>query len=221
MKKIIIFALCLFTIGCSNNVNFVLEDNVSYDYTSESYTPTSKMYVKYPRFTDGKFDLINKIIENDIISFVQDYYDNIYEGLTLNINYEISYQGKDMISIVYTGTGNVETAAHPTNIFKTININISQNKKVYLSNLYNIDDDFIELFKEEFKKQVNLEKSIILDSYNDNDLKELLKNADLKSNIMSYLKDKNVGLSFEVPHAIGDYITITINNEKLEKFKIK
>lgn len=220
MKRIIVIVLCLFIVGC-NNANFVSSENISYDHISKSYTPTSEIYVKYPRFIGEKFDLINEIIEKDIISFIQDYYDDIYEGLTLDVNYEVSYQEKNIISIVYTGIGNVESAAHPINIFKSININIPQNKKIYLNNLYNIDDNFVELFKEEFNKQVSFEKSIILNNYSDNDLKELLKNTDLKHSVMSYLKNEKVGLSLEVPHAIGDYIIIEIDSKKLEKFKIK
>lgn len=190
------------------------DTNVTYEINSNEYTYKlngNNVLIKYPVLISDKFDftIINDTIKETAL--------NIFSidkevNQEINIEYEVTFSNNSFISIVFKGLINATSSAHPSNIFYTLNINIENSSKIRLTDIYNIDDDFVEICRNELKKQLDSNIAIYLD----NELKDMLINSDQKSEVYSYYKEKSVGISFPTIHVIGDHSEIEISKELLK-----
>ena len=69
-----------------------------------------------------------------------------YRGGNIDINYKIVCQEPEFLSIIYSGVGNVSGAAHPSNLFYTTNLDITNTKILRLNDIVDINDDFVNMF---------------------------------------------------------------------------
>ena len=190
------------------------DTNVTYEINSNEYTYKlngNNVLIKYPVLISDKFDftIINDTIKETAL--------NIFSidkevNQEVNIEYEVTFSNNSFISIVFKGLINATSSAHPSNIFYTLNINIENSSKIRLTDIYNIDDDFVEICRNELKKQLDSNIAIYLD----NELKDMLINSDKKSEVYSYYKEESVGISFPTIHVIGDHSEIEISKELLK-----
>lgn len=196
--------------------------NAIYEINSNTYTYTlyeNNVSIKYPILSSNEIDLasVNKLIKETALNiftvdkeFKQD----------INISYEIVFNNNKFISIIFTGLANATPSAHPRNMFYTLNIDIERGSKIKLTDIYNIDDSFIELYKSELKKQTIPYIAMYLENYTNEELKKMFNNADKENDgIFSYYTDTSVGISFPTIYAIGDHIEVEINKELLKNGK--
>lgn len=122
-----------------------------------------------------------------------------------------------------------EGMPYPTNLFHTTNIDVDTGTKVNLKDLLKIDQKFVSLLKndhyayasDESNEEIEAYVKELFDSYSDEELISYLNQADEASSdsnplgIFSYYSQK-AGLSFQVPHALGDYVEIEIKLSDLE-----
>lgn len=237
---IVLFIITLSIIGIilaneKNNSNYETEDNLSnfhgntmenennietvYQINSKTYTYTlngNNVLIKYPVLNSNEMNLssVNELIKQTALSgFNKD--EEVEQQI--DIDYEIVFYNNEFISIAFTGLANTITAAHPNNIFYTLNIDIKEGTKIKLTDIYNIDDNFIDTYKSEFKRQINPEIAIYLENYTDEELKEMFNNADKANDgIFSYYTDTTIGISLPTIFAIGNYSKIEINRDLLK-----
>ena len=225
---LIIFATAIIILVNENNnekednlsdfQNNTIEDNI-YKIDSKTYTYTlngNNVSIKYPVLNSNEMNLssVNELIKQTALSGFNE--DEEVEQ-QIDIDYEVIFYNNEFISIAFTGLANTITAAHPNNIFYTLNIDIKKGTKITLTDVYNIDNNFIEIYKSEFKRQINPEIAMYLENYTDKELKEMLNNADKANDGMfSYYTDTTIGISLPTIFAIGNYSKIEINRDLLK-----
>ena len=222
-----------------------LSDNIV-SYCAKEKSKENRIYYNYPQFNEtvSNADKLNQTIEEFVINALQrsdeaafkgdmkdspedwEWNDNEYTLLAMDISYRITRSDLDYFSVVFEGDYNHKYAAHPMNYFDSLIIDVQRGEAVNLSLLYNIDKNFITLFRNAFKEQI---RSVVaermegvpyevstcveeqLTSYDDSKLQEVLQ----QSVFRSFLTDKGLGISVPFGHAMGDHYEILINYDKL------
>lgn len=143
-----------------------------------------------------------------------------YTEYILKLEGETVYNGDDHISIVYKGIYNNKTAAHPTNLCFSVNLN-DKAERVYFKDIYNVSDELYEVFASYAQTKVDEDladyglsvKDILCtkDSF--------LAGIENESTVNFYMTEDSVGFIYSVPHAVGDYLTVEIPLTELEQFK--
>ena len=118
---------------------------------------------------------------------------------------------------------------YPTQLLFTTNINLKEGKKIRLSDVFSINERFVEQFKQspyidwENPSNPNKEKQAVvveyLSSIKQQELMNAFKQADDPSiednpyGIYSYFKEGFLIISIQVPHALGDHAEFKMNVE--------
>ncbi len=197
----------------SKTPNYKITSQVINDTSHKNSTITAK----YPQLnSDNKdYSAANKMIENA----VRDYFSNFpedYEDMTFTLDYRVAMSTDKLISIVFQGYYNMKTAAHPNDVLFTLNIDLEQASKIKLKDIYTVDGRFIDLFRKQWPEQTAPEVADYLNTFSNDELKRMFADTDGEtSDVYSYFLEGKLGISFSVPHAIGDHIEIEINNNDL------
>lgn len=215
------------------NSTLLNQDQSKYELEAKKLSYSSRgIEVFYPQFTTmhdrERMRKINEMIRDDIADFYN-FYDEADINIHLEMDYTITHSMESIVSIQYLGLLYGEGMPYPTNLFHTTNIDVDTGTKVNLKDLLKIDQKFVSLLKNDHyayasdKSNEEIEAYVkeLFDSYSDEELISYLNQADeasSKSNplgIFSYYSQK-AGLSFQVPHALGDYVKIEIKLSDLE-----
>lgn len=169
--------------------------------------------IPYPTFNDiNNKDTVNSLILDYIKKL-----DKLYNSDTdssLDINYKIMFKNNKYISLYFSGNIISTTAAYPSKFNSTLNINIEKAKTMRLDQIIKINDKFINTFNtlvEAKFKSLNIE---VPHNFKIENLKQLLQSSDTDSeyisDVQSYFSKDNIIVILSVPHAIGDYIEISV-----------
>jgi len=204
------------------------------DYTYEiesKYWAEEAISVTYPTIVNSDdqewVDAINEIIEADIYNVI-DGSDGIRmlaenpDAITIDADYDYIDSMEPVISIEYSGTYNVENAAYPINFYHTLTINLDEAKILMLSDLFVIDQAFVDAFKmgtyAPYGSDVDLEaagenvQNLVSELYTNEELIALFSDA----GIDFYMTNTGVILSVEVPHNWGDHLEMAVTYENIE-----
>ncbi|MCL2610817.1 MAG: hypothetical protein FWE02_03965 [Defluviitaleaceae bacterium] len=231
-KKSIVYAiaLVLFSVGCIQySTNFDLQKNEYNKNVDKTYNETpllitdfinsanykiiprifeyENIKITYPQIimaNEEKQNIINMIIWKEMNNMLLYFPER--DELTLEITYEIKVMSDRLLSIIYTGVGFVQGAAGPLIIFFTTNINIITGERIVLSDVLNINDEFIELLKSDYilYSILNLDlRKFIKEIISRENFSIRLKNADnskyigtiYKSEIFTYFTNNGLGIS--------------------------
>ena len=196
---------------------------ITYQITKNVYK-NKNVIIKYPQIMNfgenAKQEMLNKIIKDDALRILNNY-KGVTDELSLEITYNIKLENTYFLSIQYSGYTNIKGAAHPTNIFYTTNIDIENGKKLRLADLVKIDEAFVKNFKKgqfiDWQGQTDSDaiqrKSAVISAVNDLSSKDLIKYFNESDNMgeenasstFSYLAKNSLGISVNIPHAIGDH----------------
>lgn len=209
-----------------NNVDSL--SKISYKIISETYDNNKGTKIIYPQIADlsdtEKQKELNEIIKNEALKG-NNYYKDVDGNVTIDINYKIVCQEPELLSIIYSGVGNVSGAAHPSNLFYTTNLDIANRKNLRLSDIVNINDDFVKMlingefkavnseYESEYKSDINM---LTLD-----DWKKALLAADPLDKMgseFSYMTKDSLGISIGVIHALGDHAEFEIKYKDIWKY---
>lgn len=174
-----------------------------------------KIFINYPQ-VENKNDkeeikTLNKIIEDEALSILDNY--DINDISSLEIDYEISFWNKKIISIKYYGLGNAKKSVYPNNIFYTTNIDIENLTILKLSDVVDIDETFLGKFQGDDFSAVRSEQIGLLEDLSIEELnKKLLSNN-------FYLNESKLGISIEVIHVLGDHAEYEIDYSNLKNVK--
>ena len=224
-----------------DNKNFI-------SYCAKEKSKENQIYFNYPLFNEivNNADQLNAIIINFVDSTLQDICNGGFVGnlkdfpenwdwssekytvQAMYINYKIERSDSDYLSVIFEGLCNYKGTPHPLKYFNSLIIDIENCELVTLVYFYNINEAFIELIRKEFPRQfisywgVKEEEYIeeYLTRYTDDELIEKLKFSNLtpSSGIYSYLTFDQLGISFNMPYAIGGHFEVLIDYEELTEY---
>ena len=184
--------------------------------------------VQYPILVNTsdktKADAINDLIQKDIdhvIEKIKADTDNT-SGVTIDSNYNYANEFDHLLSIQYLGTRFVKEAAYPVAFNHTITLSIEEKAVIPLSDLFVIDEAFVQAFKlgnyAPYTKDLDLEVSgvnvvdLITQEYTEEELIDVFQKSDANYS----MKGQGIILSIEVPHVVGDHLEMAVNYEALE-----
>ncbi|MDR1364872.1 MAG: hypothetical protein LBJ32_04525 [Oscillospiraceae bacterium] len=153
---------------------------------------------------------INKIIEEHVLSYIQ-HAKETENLLLMHIDYIFEIINNKIISICFTGWYYMESSPYPTSLFETLNIDISNKKRLNIEDIFKVNTDLVEIIKKNAKNVSGIsENDSLLKKYNSN---KMLK--DIKTNVFVFLRRKSIIFSFPVIHALGDYANFEIEYKYL------
>jgi hypothetical protein len=171
---------------------------------------------------------INDLIKNDIWdSQVEDiikYYQEDGSTIKLNVdlNYKVTMNTDDILSVMYTGTAYIEGGMHPDNVFHAITVDLKSGNRVSLSNFTKIDASLIQKIKES-KSVTNDAVKYEEDEAQAEDIRKdlitLMQNQDDQNMILTlkndsekdfYVTKNSLVVCVIVCHAAGDYMLVEI-----------
>ena len=204
--------------------------------TMDSYNISDNNYkdqdvdISYPSI-EGMRDIllqkkINKQLMTESVRELQKFRINGLDAkdLYLRINYKISYQSSNFLSVIYEGDVYLKGAPYPRSTFTTINIDLDSGERLALCDMVNIDSDFIQNVKNtlRFYGENNKEHRVIYErtlEYSDDDFTDVFMGADMASgsDCYSYFTDESLGLRFSTSHNAGDYYVIEIKLDNMKE----
>ncbi|BBF42773.1 hypothetical protein lbkm_1457 [Lachnospiraceae bacterium KM106-2] len=145
-----------------------------------------KFDVHYPEFTKNgdKLNIVNSVVLGRVIEELP--YENSDSKLDISLNYKVTMNKENFISIVFDGDYNAEGAAHPMNLSFTINYDVKNDMLLSLSDVYS-NDSFLELIHGAMKKQLD---SNLVDAYDDLKVEEIEEQIYDKYEGFYFKKDK-------------------------------
>lgn len=204
-----------------------INDHISivYDIKEDRYEKAG-ISIKYPKLAGlkdaKKQDKINQLIKKDALRNVEDY---MIEGAVLEVGYEISWKGENLLSIMFVVYSNYPGAAHPNHSFYSTNVAIDTASRVMLKDTVELSEDFItdfitgSVYTAPFE-DVNQELSDLVDSEINSLTPEGLKMADdagVYTPYYSYYTEHSLGIAIEVPFAVGGYALYEVPYKDISK----
>lgn len=235
---ILLIAFTLVIISCNRNIDLKpnndnsaaldSSNNLGYVIENESYKKEG-VSIKYPQINklgdDANQNKINKIIKSEAFTVMNLYEDT--DDSTIEIDFKITWKSKNLISIQYYGSGFSKGAAYPVDLLYTINIDISKGSKLRMKDYINIDNNFVDKFRKYKVKNPDINQAsegafeYILDTYSVDDLLKYFDGADSSySNsafVFSYFTKDSLGISIEVPNAVGDHAEIELEYKDIKE----
>lgn len=212
------------------DINTTKNDSIDkYTLTSKAYT-SNNITITYPQISNlsdtSKSDSINKLLENVALNLLKSYTQDEINSLTMEVNYKVTLQNEQYLSIVYSGLSNIEGAAYPTSLFYTVNIDLATGSIIPLSSFANINNINSKLKNPSSIKvladtiELSDAQKAFLTNLNDSDLLSLLKDSDFKlsdgtikpptTGTYSYMTSEGIVVSLQVVHALGDHAEFLI-----------
>ncbi|MFD0673277.1 hypothetical protein [Cohnella sp. GCM10027633] len=186
-----------------------------------------KIEIDYPQLEGmpdkGKQQAINETLRGRALEGAR-YYEGAEGEVTLDVDYAAELRPAGLLSVIYTGMGNVEGAAHPTNHFYASNIDLNAGKALALHDLVTIDGAFVQKLRQAKPKDSDPDSAEqaarrYLDEQNDESgWLAMFGDADLghEGEPFSYVTKDALGVSFNVPHVMGDHVELELPIGELE-----
>lgn len=204
------------------------QEEIKYKIVDGEYTNKEKT-ITFPQIVelgdDNLQNKINKILKEEALSVL-----GLYEegnDVSLDITYKISLQSKSILSVQYSGDANEKDAPYPLRLFYTVSINVNKGSKVTLKQLVRIDNNFVNSIKNfKVKNPETNQASVsafdyILNTYTEKNLIRYLEGADSSYQnsafTFSYITKDAIGISIEVPHAVGDHLEIELKFQDIKE----
>ncbi|MBP1756529.1 MAG: hypothetical protein H6Q59_2927 [Firmicutes bacterium] len=200
--------------------------NRDYRVVNQTINLEDRITGNYPQINglieSDKEAKINQLITEDIMSFIEAFNES---DVTLEINYDVPWKGEKLLSIRYYMYYYAEGAAHPNNNYKTLNIDLENEKIIRLSDVVNIDENFAKIMSMNSKYSGPLDPSQDLeDMLKDNklgiDAKTFLESDSHQDYYSSYtyFTENTLGFSTSVPHALGDYALFEVSYADIKDY---
>ena len=170
--------------------------------------------ISYPTFSDIKnSEKINELVENYIKKLEKSYNSDTDDSM-LEATYTVMTQNDKYISLKFSGNIKSENLAYSSKFISTLNIDIEKGSIITLGEIAEINASFISTFDTLLDakfQELGLQRPNNLKTEN---LEALLRQSDNQgeyiSDTQSYVTGNAVVIILSVPHAIGDYIEITV-----------
>ncbi len=213
-------------------VAFADEQTVQYDIESVTYEDTlngsCKVKVVFPQLIDMEnTELQNTINENVKQMVMQEISE---ERLTAyGLGYQVATQGTGILSVIFRGYCNYEGAAHPTNLIRTMNLDLTTGRNLRLK-------DYADMAQIVSGLETASGYEIISEGVDMADFSAFLNNGyvtDYAMTLLDYdvdwnnqelipagysaIRNNHVVLFVEAEHAMGDYVELEFDQVTLSR----
>lgn len=197
------------------------QHSISYELSPELYTYNEQININYPQISifgkPNEQEKLNEMIKERAYSYLDNYSPEEKETFSLDMDYSVSLENEGLLSIQFSGYSYVEGAAHPVDIFDTINIDMKKFEPLQLTDIVTIDAEFLKELKESELQSDIIEQKNILTERSDEEWLTSLQHADTsEADIRWYLTENMLGISVQISHAIGDHAEFEIKYDKLK-----
>ena len=197
-----------------------------YDVVDEKYDDKG-IHIIYPQIINlsdnDKQKKVNEMIKSEALVLVDDCKD---EGATLEANYKITFESKDILSLQFEAYENHKDAAHPLRELYTLNVNMNKCIKLKLKDLIIIDNNLVDKFRQYKVSEPDINQASalafddILRDYSTEDLLKCFDGADSSYKTapftFSYLTKDALGISTEAPRGVGHHLEIELKYEDIK-----
>jgi hypothetical protein len=198
----------------------------NYNIIKESYTEKN-IKISYPQIANlsdqSKQKILNEKIKESAYGSLKNLSEEDKDNLDINLDYQITLKTDDLLSLFYSGSTYCKGANHPNAEFYTTNIDIENEKVLRLTELINIDENFVLKFRNaKMISPKNKQKDIVLSPPFDNSNQEWIerfRSADSKGSgtqDYSYLTKDSLIISVPVAHVFGDHAEFEIKYRDLK-----
>ncbi len=198
-----------------------------YKVTSTTFK-RQKVAINYPQIIDfkdtHKQQMINDLLKTEALN-VLDFYED-FNGLSLEINYRVTWQGQNLLSLQYYGIGESQGAPYPLSYFYTVNVDMKKGCKLRLKDFIKIDKQFVTKFRNYKVKDPATNQASqaafddILETSSVEQLLRYFEGADSSYKnsafTFSYISKDALYISIEVPHEVGDHTEIELKYEEIK-----
>ncbi|WP_379157924.1 PdaC/SigV domain-containing protein [Paenibacillus sp. sgz5001063] len=197
------------------------------EFTDSKSTDKLNYKIKYPQLFGmsdvDKQNELNNTLKDEALKVLK-YYEEPSGFVDINIDYKIVLETRNILSIQYSGVGDVSNAAHPNNLFYTTNINIKSGERLRLKDIVNIDEDLASKFLNDGFKALWPAQGEALKHFTNEEIKQNFTDADSldyigtekQADVFSYFTNDSLGISISVSHAIGDHAEFEIKYQDIK-----
>ena len=95
---------------------------------------------------EAKQTALNKLIQNDVWQHTVGPDIDAYprETITYNLDYTVTLQTENLLSVLYTGSVSIEGGIHPSNVIYAATFDLQEAKKLSLSDFATVDAAFVD-----------------------------------------------------------------------------
>lgn len=145
-----------------------------------------------------------------------DWYSDGYSEYAIFLDSRLMLCNDEIVSVVFEGMMNYRYAAHPINLFFTLNYNPKTNREVFITDIYDVDDSLYNSFVQSVHQKITSEGSENWVETQDSFLARYCSREAFSSGMSEngafyyYFTDSGIGISFPVPHTHGDHMEVEI-----------
>ena len=219
MKLVRLCILCLACAFFASNGVVDAAASSGYSIVEEVYSEKS-ISIHYPHIAgleDEKIQsIVNTAIATDALRILQEYSAQEQQDLSLNLTYEIKWQSRELLSIVFSGQRYLKGTPYPVKLFFTTNLLLRDGSRSRLKDVVTVDEQFVHTVRSGKLAAVSPELTLDTLRLSTDRLLRAFSSADLppeqnSGSVYTYFTDTGLGLSVGVIHAMGDYVVLKVN----------
>lgn len=189
-----------------------MQDDIPYSVKNETYSGEG-VKITYPVFDFPQNSEAETRVNTLILSEVKKAGQG-YLGSGLEVGYEVKLIGKNILSVLFSGSRYLPDSAYPTAVEFAQNIDLKSGRVLALEELVKIDAAFLKTLRTAAKTSQNEAAEEFLGSTSDAELTRILRTssasdpADRLADF--YFDDTGLTVIFDVIHALGDIAEVKI-----------
>ncbi|MBE6642521.1 MAG: hypothetical protein E7615_02575 [Ruminococcaceae bacterium] len=231
MKKILVLGLIVIVlsilVGCQSDASDTSIDATADTSVTDVTEPQASYTVEMVEFSDGKIVIeypqlkgqgeVYTSINSSIYSEVENWFkDEAADDVSVDVKYSVTLSNETYFCVLFEGGYYALNAAYPTRVVKAICFSMADGNVIDPTSVTEIDEDFVEKFKIELDNSSDTERftdeqwaSVVsyFNAFSNEELTEKIINGE------AALTENGILVCVEVPHAIGDYIKVSVNNK--------
>ncbi|HEX3076518.1 MAG TPA: hypothetical protein VHQ24_06630, partial [Lachnospiraceae bacterium] len=195
-------------------------DNDDYLVIRDGYNKGKDIAITYPQIKglndDARQNSINNMLKQEAMSYLNNNVD-MGKFIILDISYDITWKGNNVLSVQYYGWGEVSDAPHPYNLSSILNINIKTGKKIKLQDMFHINQKLITSITKKGSYTGPLSPD---DAYLMKEVHSYINSMTMSNfpNMNFYFTKDSFGLLFDVSHAVGEYAMFETQYSDLKSY---
>lgn len=232
--RILLLLLCV--VGCANQTeppttNEMQKDKTECFYLTEE-SADNLISVQVPLVATANAQAVNACVKEQVCQELQCWLlweeCNLKESVTPVVNIReridpaeysiqylyisgyLSFESEELISLVFMGTQNIKSAAHPNEVFFSINVDIPSAQRTGIADICSVDDALYSAFLRHVNSERIPRNELISLNVFEKDafFKGLTKEPE--KGFYSYFTPTHVGISYPVAYALGNHIEAEI-----------
>lgn len=223
--------------GCSSSAPTDAFKTNNYQVIYKIYEKNNNernIHIEYPWLLGGKNTenqdkaaMANQIIWDTLLRWLRIAYGEAGSPeapFTLIMKSQVYDTEDGRLSVVATRVGYVWGQPYPHNWLVSVNINLAAGRRIWLADLYSIDEGFVHVFRQWAQKQwmEEPERLAWLQEQPDALLLNLIRRCDdFIGGSYSFQNNTDVAVILPAPHTLGDYLVVMLPLEAVAEFSLE